>query len=125
MSLKSYYNNLSESGKELFLARVGTTQRYFEYFIMGFGNNTFEKNNRFPRKPLLEAIVAACEGHVTYLEILCDLIPQAKKDLEFLLRVNGVAGGRPRPIETNASRVVNGDQSYTTSVDADQSAYGG
>ena len=125
MSLMRYYNNLSESEKERFLTRVGTSKRYFEYYILGKGNNNRDKNNRFPRRQLLDAIVSACDGHVTLLEILCDLIPQARRDLDFLLRVGGVAGARPRPIETNASRAVNGDQSNTTFVGTDQSVYGG
>lgn len=121
MGLRCYYNNLSASEKERFLTDAGTTQRYFEYYILGDN----QQYNRLPRRPLLDAIVKACRGHVTLLEVLCDLIPQAQQDLNFLLRVNGVAGGRPRPIETNASRAVNGDQSYTTSVDTDQSVHGG
>ena len=125
MSLMRYYNNLSEPEKEMFLSKAGTSRRYLEYYILGIGNADHQKHNRFPSRGLIERLVFACEGNVTLLEILCDLLPQARRDLDFLLRVGGVAGARPRPIETNASRAVNGDQSYTTSVDTDQSIYGG
>lgn len=125
MGLMRYYQSLSASQQEKFLAQVGTTKRYFEYFLLGIGNNSGEK--RFPRMPLVDAIHDACAGNVTYLEVICDLIPKAKKDLDFLLRA-GVAGAaeRPRPIETNdsTSRLGNGDQSITSVVSADQSTHG-
>ena len=126
MSLSRYYKELGKTGQDAFLERVGTTRRYFEYFVLGIKNKS--GNRRFPRENLLDAIYTACEGKVSYLEILCDLLPKAKRDLDLLLRMGWatrVAGARPRPIETNASLPVNGDQSNTDDVETDQSIYGG
>lgn len=124
MGLTRYYQSLSVSQQDEFLRDVGTTRRYFEYFLLGIGNNSGER--RFPRMPMVDAIHGACAGNVSYLEVICDLIPRAKQDLEFLLRVGVVsADQRPRPIgETSADRRGNGDQSMTSVAGTDQSTYG-
>lgn len=123
MGLLRYYQSLSLEQQTAFLQRVGTTKRYFEYFLLGIGNNSGER--RFPRLPMVDAIHQACGGDVTYLEVICDLLPMAKRDLEFLLRAGVVsADRRPRPIgSTSADLPGNGDQSLSSVVSTDQSTH--